>query len=508
MDNSKPNTPVIFVLFGGSGDLSRRLILPALFNLFLDRQLPSAFALLAVGHSELNVADLVEGYRQGVGKYSRRGVPAQEVWNDFAHYIHYARVDLNQVDDYRGLAQQLHSLAESWPQPPELIFYMATPPSLFAIIGHGLGEAGLAQDPARTRIVVEKPLGHDLDSFHDINAVLGRYFDETQIFRIDHFLGKETVQNILAMRFANPIFEPVWNRRYIDHVAITVAETLGVEHRSRYYEKAGALRDMVQNHLLQLLCLVAMEPPAAYDANDIRNKKMDVMHALRPIAHDQVPQFAARGQYQCGWINGNAVPGYREEDGIDPQSGTETYAALKLFVDNWRWQDVPFYLRTGKRLSAPVSEISIRFRDVPHRAFPASAGLNAQPVRLVIQIQPEQGIVMKFMAKEPGYALRLRPVNMRFNYQEAFDLPSPDAYETLLRDVMLGDGTLFMRADHVEATWRLLSPIIEVWADNPAADFPNYAAGSWGPESAETLIARDSRNWLTPTVGVLSPCPK
>jgi len=506
MDNNNPDTPVIFVLFGGTGDLSRRLILPALFNLFLDKQLPAAFALLVVDHNEISMADLTEHYRQGVCDHSRSGNPAEAQWRNFAQFIHSTQLELDQKEGYASLAQQLHSLAESWPQAPQIIFYMATPPALFSVIGQGLGEAGLSSDHLRTRIVVEKPLGHDLESFRNINTILGRYFEEMQIFRIDHFLGKETVQNILAMRFANPIFEPVWNRRYIDHIAITVAETLGVEQRGGYYEGAGALRDMVQNHLMQLLCLVAMEPPVAYDANDIRNKKMDVMHALRPIPYDQVPQFAVRGQYTCGWLNGAQVPGYREEVHVAPHSGTETYAALKLFVDNWRWQDVPFYLRTGKRLAAEVSEISIRFRDVPHHAFPATAGLNAQPVRLVIQIQPEQGIVLKFMAKEPGATLRLRPVNMSFNYQEAFDMPSPAAYETLLNDVMQGDATLFMRADQVESAWQLLLPVIQAWGDNPAADFPNYAAGSWGPESAHDLIARDGRSWLTPTVGTPPPC--
>ena len=314
------------------------------------------------------------------------------------------------------------------------------------------------------------------------------------------FRSKETVQNILAMRFANPIFEPIWNRRYVDHVAITVAETLGVEHRGQFYEHAGALRDMVQNHLLQLLSLVAMEPPIVYDSDDIRGRKMDVLRALRPVAKDGVAEFAARGQYGGGWISGVRVPAYREEPDVDPHSNTETYAALKLYVDNWRWQDVPFYLRTGKRMAADVSEISIRFRDVPHRAFPASVGLDAQPTRLVIQMQPEQGIVLKFMAKEPGSTLRLRPVDMRFSYQEAFERPTPDAYETLLWDVMVGDATLFMRADQVEAAWRLLMPILEVWSENAATDFPNYVAGSWGPESAEMLVARDARSWLTPTL--------
>lgn len=497
MEIRTPNPDTVFVLFGAGGDLSRRLIVPALFNLYLDGQLPARFRLLAVDRQENQATALAESFRQGIVDFSRRGAAAANVWATFAALIDYQRMDLTDPAAYTALGKRLSAIAVP---TAEHIFYMATPPSLFAPIARGLGGAGLARDPSRSRIVVEKPLGHDLQSFREINAVLSERFSEPQLYRIDHFLGKETVQNILAMRFANPIFEPIWDRRYIDHVVITVAETLGVEHRGAFYEQAGALRDMVQNHLMQLLCLVAMEPPVAYDADNIRGRKMDVLSALRPITREQVPQSAARGQYAAGWINGVRVPAYRDEPDVAPQSNTETYAAVKLFVDNWRWQDVPFYMRTGKRLTAAVWEISIRFRDVPHRAFPASAGLNTQPVRLVIQMQPEHGIVLKFMAKEPGSALRLRPVDMRFSYREAFNMPSPDAYETLLHDVMTGDATLFMRADQVEAAWRMLMPVLEVWADNPPNDFPNYAAGTWGPESAEALVAVDGNSWLTPTL--------
>ena len=497
MEIRTPNPDTLFVLFGAGGDLSRRLIVPALFNLYLDGQLPARFRLLGIDREDSHATALAEIYRQGIADYSRRGAAAANVWATFAAMIDYQRMDLTDPAAYTALGKQLSAVAVP---TAEHIFYMATPPSLFAPIARGLGAAGLARDPSRSRIVVEKPLGHDLQSFREINAVLGERFSEPQLYRIDHFLGKETVQNILAMRFANPIFEPIWNRRYIDHVVITVAETLGVEHRGAFYEQAGALRDMVQNHLTQLLCLVAMEPPVAYDADNIRGRKIDVLSALRPITREQVPQSAVRGQYAAGWINGVRVPAYRDEPDVAPQSNTETYAAVKLFVDNWRWQDVPFYMRTGKRLTAAVWEISIRFRDVPHRAFPASAGLNTQPVRLVIQMQPEQGIVLKFMAKEPGSALRLHPVDMRFSYREAFNMPSPDAYETLLHDVMTGDATLFMRADQVEAAWRVLMPVLEAWADNPPNDFPNYAAGTWGPESAEALVAVDGDSWLTPTL--------
>lgn len=501
MQTEVRNCDTLFVLFGAGGDLAKRLIVPALYNLYLDRHLPEQFRLIGVDRDEFDAAGLAGHYHESVAAFSRRGAPRNDQWSGFAAGIRYLQTDVTQDEGYAKLAELLRAEQEGLLNAAQHVFYLATPPFLFAPIAKGLAAAGLARDRERARIVVEKPLGRDLDSFCEINRALCKGFAESQIYRIDHFLGKETVQNILALRFANPIYEPVWNRRYIDHVAITVAETLGVEHRGGYYERAGALRDMVQNHLLQLLCLVAMEAPVAYDADDIRGKKMDVLRALRPIPRDAVEQFAARGQYGRGWIGGREVPTYREEDDVAPNSNTETYAALKLYVDNWRWQDVPFYLRTGKRLAGQVSEISIRFQDVPHKAFPASVGLNAQPARLVIQIQPEEGIVLKFMAKEPGSLLRLRPVDMRFSYQEAFKTESPQAYETLIWDVLIGDATLFMRADQVKAAWQLLMPVLEAWEENPAPDFPNYAAGSWGPEAAEVLVARDGISWLTPTLG-------
>ena len=494
MENFMKST--IFVLFGAGGDLSCRLIVPALYNLHLDGHLPENFLLLAVDRFD---ASAQPDYRDCIARHSRRGAPVDGPWTAFCNKIRPLSVDITNPDSFGKISEMLAECERAWGEQAEQIHYLAIPPSLFGPVTSGLGACGLAANRERARIVVEKPLGHDLDSFRQINDILSKYFEERQIFRIDHFLGKETVQNILALRFANPMFEPVWNRSYIDHVAITVAETLGVEHRGGYYEKAGALRDMVQNHLIQLLCLVAMEPPVAYEADDIRNRKLDVLRAIRLIERDEVAECAARGQYGPGWMGGAEMPAYRAEHMVSPDSGTETYAALKLHVDNWRWQDVPFYLRTGKRLSRAVSEISVRFRDVPHRSFPASVGLNAQPARLVIQIQPEQGIVLKFMAKEPGTPLRLRPVDMRFSYRDAFRAESPGAYETLLRDVMGGDATLFMRADQVEAAWRIIQPVLEVWRDNPAPDFPNYSSGTWGPESAELLVARDGRSWLAPT---------
>lgn len=500
MPSSLEDSAILFVLFGAGGDLSQRLILPALFNLDLDGQLPKRFALYCVDRAEYSTEELATHFYKTISRHSRHNPVPKDRWQEFIASIQYLQADVSQSEAFGKLAELLDERETRWETSAERIFYMATPPSLFTPIACGLGNVGLADDREHARIVVEKPIGNDLDSFHAINRALCSSFEEKQIYRIDHYLGKETVQNILALRFANPMFEPVWNRRYIDHVTITVAETLGVGTRGGYYEQAGALRDMVQNHLLQLLCLVAMEPPVAYDAEDVRGKKCDVLNALRPIPYDAVDELAARGQYDAGWINGEAVSGYRDEQAVNPRSNTETFAALKLQVDNWRWQGVPFYVRTGKRMAAAVSEISIRFRDVPHKSFPATFGLNEQPARLVIQLAPVEGIVLKFMAKEPGPQLRLRPVDMRFTYCEAFERTSPDAYETLLRDVMLGDATLFMRADQVEIAWRLLMPVLEAWKANPALDFPNYAAGSWGPESATMLVARDGKNWLTPTL--------
>jgi glucose-6-phosphate 1-dehydrogenase len=348
--------------------------------------------------------------------------------------------------------------------------------------------------------VTEKPFGRNIASARSLDRILTAVFDESQIYRIDHYLGKETVQNMLAFRFANALFEPIWDRRYIDHVQITVAEQLGVEHRGSYYEHAGALRDMVQNHLLQILCLIAMEPPVSFNADEIRNKKVDVLCAIRPILPSEVHRVAVRGQYGRGWIEGQRVKPYRDEPDVAADSGAETFAAIKLFVDNWRWQDVPFYLRTGKRLPARTSEVFIQFRPVPHQSFPAPAIADWQPNRLVIRIQPKEGIGLRFQAKQPGQIMHLSPVEMSFWYQDSFKAPAPEAYETLLLDVMRGDATLFMRADQIETAWSVITPILDVWEAVTPTDFPNYQAGSWGPEAAEILIAQDGRSWLMPTV--------
>lgn len=495
---NQPFEPTVFVIFGGSGDLAWRKLVPALFDLSRDRSLPVDFCILAVGHSALSDEKLRRRYSDGVKKFSRLGKATTAEWNAFAGHIQYQMGDFKKPQTYAALGKTCSQLEKAWGAKAHRIFYMATPPSMFGEIPKYLGKAGLARDRQWSRIVVEKPIGYDLESALALNKILAAHFEESQIYRIDHYLGKETVQNILAFRFANPVFEPLWNRRYVDFVTITVAEQVGVEHRGGYYDHAGALRDMVQNHLMQLLCLVAMEPMVSFQADEIRNKKVDVLHAMRPIDTDKVHQCAVRGQYGNGWIGGKKARGYRDEDGVAPDSQTDTFVALRLFVDNWRWQDVPFYLRTGKRLARQASEITIQFRAVPHHSFPSEASLGWHPSRLVISIQPEEGIVLGFQAKHPGPKMQLRPVDMRFNYRKSFSDPSPDAYETLLWDLMKNDATLFMRADQVEAAWRVLMPILDVWATAPPGDFPNYEAGTWGPEDAQALLSA-GHSWPLPT---------
>ncbi|MDA9555644.1 glucose-6-phosphate dehydrogenase, partial [Pelobium sp.] len=416
---------------------------------------------------------------------------------EFAKNIIYLRTDVNNEKDYQEMENIISKCDASWSEPADVIHYLAVAPQFFPIIATNISKIKLENSTARTRIVVEKPFGHDLQSAKELNDLLRCMFDESQIYRIDHYLGKETVQNMLAFRFANALFEPIWNRNYIEHVQISVTEDIGVEDRGGYYETSGALRDMVQNHILQVLCLVAMEPPVSFDAEEIRNRKVDVLRAMRKFGTEEIRYNTVRGQYSEGWVEGKQVVGYREEKGVDPQSNTETFAALKFFIDNWRWQNVPFYVRTGKRMHQKSSIISIQFKDVPHLIFPSQSTESWQQNRLIISIQPEMSIRLQVQSKRPGLDMTLNPVDMVFNYDGTYSSDTPEAYETLLLDAMKADQTLFMRGDQVETAWELLMPVLESWESKKSISFPNYSADSWGPETAEALIAKDGFHWFT-----------
>ena len=494
MKKSDKPEPVVFVIFGGAGDLAWRKLIPSLFDLHRDGRMPEKFEIIVVDRVPFRNEKVHKHFLDGVNQFSPEGKAKNTDWKKFASHLTYQTGDFKDPSTYKTLGQSCEKLDKNWKTKASHIFHMAIPPVLLGVIPKMLADAGLNQNRKRARLVVEKPIGHDLDSAKELNRLLTESFHESQIFRIDHYLGKETVQNILAFRFANPLFEPIWNRNYVDYVTITVAEEVGVGQRGGYYDGAGALRDMVQNHLLQLVCLVAMEPMVSFEADEIRNKKVDVLHALRPIPPAEVSKFAVRGQYGPGTLLGKKVRGYRKEEKVSPLSKTETFAALKLFVDNWRWQGVPFYLRTGKCLPRQVSEVIIHFRSAPHQSFQPSAQ-NWHPSRLILSIQPQEGIGVEFQAKYPGPKMVLRPVEMKFVYQDSFSVPSPSAYETLLWDVMNQDPTLFMRDDQVEAAWGFLMPVLTNWAKSAPCDFPNYAAGTWGPKAADELLAHEGHAW-------------
>ncbi len=492
--------PTILVIFGAGGDLTWRKLVPAVYNLFGDGWIDDRFAVIGVDLKPMDDAQFREHLRVGVETAARKPV-TEESWNKFISHLHYVTGDFSSPATYSAIANLFVQRDKQWGLAAQHILYLAIPPGLIGTVVDQVDKVKMALDRQRFRIVVEKPFGRDAQSARELNGVLTHVLNESQIYRIDHYLGKETVQNILAFRFANSLFEPIWNRRYADHVQITVAETVGVEHRGGYYDKAGALRDMVQNHIMQLLCLTAMEPLVSFKPDEVRNKMVDVLRAVRPIPPDQVDQCAVRGQYGAGWMRGQRVPAYVAEPGVPHDSTTETFAAVKFYVDNWRWQDVPFYVRTGKRLPVRASEVFIQFRPVPHQSFPPNAIRDMQPNALVIRIQPDEGILLRFQAKQPGQKLRLRPVDMDFNYKDAFREGQPEAYETLLLDVMLADASLFMRADQVEAAWDLVMPILDSWENSPPEDFPNYDSGTWGPEAATHLMACDGRHWHAPLGG-------
>ncbi|MBS1730545.1 MAG: glucose-6-phosphate dehydrogenase [Bacteroidetes bacterium] len=494
---SKLPASIIFI-FGGSGDLTHRKLGPSLYHLFLDGWMPEKFAIIGMGRTAFDDTQYQNFIKEGIKEFSERADDKDgSVWEDFAKNISFMTMDVKDDEAYKSLEKKAASLQEAWNEKAKIVFYLAVAPQLVPTIATELGKFKMCGDTDCTRIVVEKPFGFDLESAHELNTLLLSLFKEDQIYRIDHFLGKETVQNILALRFANALFEPLWNQNYIDHIQITAAEEIGVEDRGDYYEKSGALRDMVQNHILQLLCMVAMEPPVNFDANEIRNKKVDVLNAIRKISREEVHSFAVRGQYKSGWMKGEKVNGYREEKNVNPQSNIETFAAMKFYVDNWRWQNVPFYVRTGKYLHEKITLITVQFKQPPHSAFPSEATETWRPNRLTITIQPDEDIRLRFQTKRPGQDMVLNPVEMVFKYSDAYQAIQPDAYETLLLDILEGNTTQFMRADQVEVAWKVVMPVLEAWQSRLPTDFPNYAPDSWGPEDAEALIARDGNNWYS-----------
>jgi glucose-6-phosphate 1-dehydrogenase len=491
----RPGDPCAIVIFGASGDLTRRKLLPALYNLRRYGLLPKDLAIIGVGRKEMKREDFVATMAAELKEFATAEVE-DGIWQDLASRLYYVGFDFDQPAGYGRLGELLEDVEARHKTQGNALFYLATPPATFSPIVKQCSAAGLADERARwRRFIVEKPFGRDLDSAKALNRDLKSALSESQIYRIDHYLGKETVQNILAFRFANGIFEPIWNRRYIDHVQITVAETLGVEGRGGYYDSAGVLRDMIQNHMFQLLSLVAMEPPWSFDAAPVRDEKVKVLNAIRPMQPEEILQQTVRGQYGEGFVDGQKLPAYRAEPSVAATSATETYGALKLDVDNWRWAGVPFYLRSGKRLAKHVTEIVIQFRKPPLLAFGKIQIQDLEPNRLILSIQPEEGITIEIKAKRPGATMNLTRVNLDFNYSDFGPSDKATGYERLLYDAMTGDTTLFHRADTVEAAWRIATPILDVWGSIPPRDFPNYTAGGWGPSAADDLLKRDGRSW-------------
>ncbi len=493
----RPGDPCALVIFGATGDLNKRKLLPSLYNLRANHLLPHNFAMVGMARRACDDEAFRDLMTEDIQKYATGPVdPA--LWGDFRMRLHCVAGDLENLATYRQLGERLAELDREHQTGGNVLFYLATPPDAFGPIVQRLGEAGLVreEDAHWRRVVVEKPFGRDLDTARALNERLTSVLKERQIFRIDHYLGKETVQNILVFRFANGIFEPIWNRRYIDSVQITVAEDLGVEGRGAYYEQSGVLRDIIQNHIFQILTLMAMEPPSSLDPEAVRNEKVKVLDAIRPMLPEEILTCTVRGQYGEGFVDGKKVPGYRQEPNVSPHSKTDTYAALKLLVDNWRWEGVPFYVRSGKRLLRRETLVSIQFKSPPLMLFRGAGVESIDPNRLELRIQPNEGIALQMKAKIPGQSIRLANVNLDFSYADFGPSVPATGYERLLHDCMVGDSTLFHRWDTVESAWRIATPVLDLWASLPARDFPNYAAGSFGPASADELLRKDGRKWV------------
>ncbi|MDZ8258340.1 glucose-6-phosphate dehydrogenase [Nostoc sp. ChiQUE01b] len=492
----RPVEPCAIIIFGAAGDLTKRLLLPALYNLKQSNLLPPEFAIVGVAHTSMSQDDFRSKLAEDIHEFAT--VPVDEkLWQPLEQRLYYLAGEFQEPDTYHQLQDLLTQIDRDCGTQGNYLFYLATASNFFCDIITQLGAAGLVREESDRwrRVIIEKPFGHDLDSARTLNKSIGAVLQEKQIYRIDHYLGKETVQNILVFRFGNGLFEPIWNREHIDHVQITVAETVGVEGRGNFYEGTGAVRDMVQNHLFQLLAMTAMEPPVSFSADEVRDEKSKLLKSIIPLTAETVQTHTVRGQYGAATVKDTQVPAYRSEPRVASDSNTETYAALKLNIDNWRWAGVPFYLRTGKRLAKRVTEIAIQFKQVPSLLFRQTSIERLTPNFLTIRIQPQEGIHLQFGAKVPGPAMAMDAVEMEFCYTDYFGKIQSTGYETLLYDCMIGDATLFQRSDNVELGWSVVTPILEAWATTSPENFPNYAAGSWGPLAADDLLVRDGRQW-------------
>lgn len=492
--------PCAVVIFGASGDLTKRKLVPALYRLVQQRLLPAEFAIVGLARTEMTTEEFRARMREAVKEFSAEKQVDEEVWNSFAQGLYYITGDINTPADYQKLTALLEQVDDERGTQGNRLFYLSVAPRFYSEAVEQLGAAGLnkPKEGAWVRVIIEKPFGSDLDTARALNHEIHQHLDESQIYRIDHYLGKETVQNLLVFRFANGIFEPLWNRQYIEHVQLTNAESVGVEGRGGYYETAGVVRDMIQNHVFQVLSLVAMEPPASLDAEAVRDEKFKAMMAARSFTPERVREQCVRGQYGPGSIDGKPVPGYRQEEGVAPDSATETFAAIVMYFDNWRWAGVPFFIRSGKRLPKRVTEIAIQFKSAPLQLF-GEAGEHLVPNQLIIRIQPDEGIALRFAAKVPGQTTNIREVNMDFRYGASFGVQLAEAYERLLLDCILGNSTLYARKDMTERGWEIVMPILDEWAaTKDKVEFPNYEAGTWGPQAAHDLIERMGHRWRKP----------